>query len=307
MNGLKIMIDVSIIIVSYNTQELLKKCLESLVKYTKGVNHRPSVIKYEVIVVDNKSLDGSRDIVKKIKGIRLIENDVNLGFSKANNRGIALSKGRYVLLLNSDTFLHENSLGKMVEWMDKNPKVGISTCKLLNVDGSLQPTGGLFPDKLRLLLWSLFLDDIPYIETVFGSYHPRASWFVGIKYQDWVTGAFFLIRREVLNKLGGLDEDIFMYGEEMEFCYRASRYGWKIAYVPVTSITHIGRASGTSANAILGEYRSLIYFYKKHKSLLDLIFAQIVIKTGAIIRSLVYMLRMNFYLGKAYAKAITIH
>lgn len=297
------MTDISIVIVSYNTQELLKKCIKSVIKHTRG-------IRYEIIVVDNASSDRSVEVIRDIEGIKnikVIKNRENLGFSVANNQGIKVSKGRCVLLLNSDTALHENSLQKMVEWMDRNFDVGISTCKLLNTDGSLQPTGGMFPDKFRLLLWSLFLDDIPYVEKLFGSYHPGSSWFVGVKYQDWVTGAFFLIRREVLDKLGGLDENIFMYGEELEFCYRASREGWKIVYVPITSITHVGRASGTSVNAILGEYRGLIYFYKKHSPLLDLVFAHIVIKIGAIIRSLVYTLKMNFSLGGAYAKAITIY
>ena len=147
------MADLSIIIVSYNTKKLLLGCIQSIEKHTQGVD-------YEVIVVDNASTDGSADLVRRLSlkksDVRVIENTINKGFAAANNQGIKIAKGKYILLLNSDTKILENTLLKMISWMDKNEKVGVSTCKLLNADRSIQATGGYFPTLPRIFMWALF-------------------------------------------------------------------------------------------------------------------------------------------------------
>src|SRR3989344_7538015 len=133
--------DVSVIIVSYNTKKLLMECLDSLIKHTKSVS-------YEVIIVDNASDDGSKEAVKLYlsnKKLHLIENRKNLGFAAANNIGISKAKGRYLLFLNSDTLIKDNVIGNMVSWMDNNKSIGVSTCALKNSDMTMQGTGGYFP------------------------------------------------------------------------------------------------------------------------------------------------------------------
>lgn len=292
--------DLSVIIVSFNTKKLLADCIRSLRKHTKS-------LEYEIIVVDNNSQDGSVELAESYTGsIRVIKNKKNLGFSKANNQGIKAARGKYILLLNSDSYLLGDSLGFMVEWMDRNPAVGIASCRLKNTDGSLQANGGYFPTIGRILLWSTFLDDIPLFSGK--SYHPapNVSIFQYEHFQDWVMGAFFMIRREVIKQIGGLDEKIFMYGEELEYCYRANQAGWKVAYVPATSIVHIGRGSGSSEKAILGEYKGLIYFYTRHLSLLEKIILEAMLKVGALLRIALYTAKGRLDFVKIYAKALAI-
>ena len=218
------MINLSIVIVSYNTKKLLGECLKTVIRYTKG-------IEYEIIVVDNASTDGSRQIVKKLskrKKIILIENSKNLGFGQANNVGIKRSCGKYILLLNSDTEIKNNVLGEMVEWMNDNSNVGVATCALKYPDGKVQATGGYFPYLLKVFFWMLFIDDIPILDRVIKPFHPmhgNLPFLKGDRFYarereiDWVTGAFMFVRKEVFDKVGGFDKDYFMYTEETDLCY----------------------------------------------------------------------------------------
>ena len=292
------MIDVSIIIVSFNTKKLLLACLESIKRHTEGIS-------FEVVVIDNASDDGSTKGLGK--DVRVIANRKNLGFSRANNQGIKEAKGRYILLLNSDTEFKENTLKKMVDWMDQHPKVGISTCTLLNPDGSIQATGGRFPDLLRMFLWAKFLDDLPGVADLFGSYHPhtpnlfgKSDFYKREHRQDWVTGAFLLTRKEVLNKIGGLDEKFFMYVEEVDLCMRAKKDGWETWYIPATKVVHIGAASGKGEKVgfgdrqigkeggILGEFEGLKRFYKKHYPSWQYPILTLLLKTASVLRIVVF-------------------
>ncbi len=316
--------ELSVVVVSYNTKKLLKQCLDSVFQHTKG-------IKFEVMVVDNNSTDGSVEMIKKFQisnspagrdpasrdkfQIKLIENKENLGFAAANNQALRKTQGKYVLLLNSDTVLMENSLKKMIDWMEKNKKVGISSCQLVYQDGSLQRTGGYFPNLLRIFNWMFFLDDLPLIRELIKPFHPhepRNGWlssqyFQKQHFQDWVTGAFLLSRKKVIDQIGLLDEQFFMYVEEVEFCYRAKQAGWQIAYVPITKIVHLALKSGTQAGALLGEYRGLIYFYKKHKPGWQLLILKIFLKAGALLRFLTFgIMRNNLEMRQIYAQAFKI-
>jgi len=285
-----IFMDLSIIVVSFNTKELLKQCLKSVFKQTKGIN-------FEIIVIDNASIDRSPEIIQKESPkVVLIKNKKNLGFAAANNQGIKLARGKYILLLNSDTVLKENSLKKMVDWMEKNQRVGISSCQLVYQNGRLQGTGGYFPNLLRIFNWMFFIDDLPVIKEIFKSFHPHepktswlsSSYFQKERLQDWVMGAFFLMRKKVIDQIGLLDEEFFMYVEEVELCYRAKQAGWQVAYVPVTKIIHLARKSGSQAGALLGEYRGLIKFYQKHKPFWQQPILRIILKAGAVLRLLIF-------------------
>src|SRR3972149_2509597 len=160
--------DLSIIIVNYNTKELLLDCLGSIKKNTKKIS-------YEIILVDNASTDGSVEILRRLKSpdVKVVLNRENFGFSKANNQGIKIAKGRYVLLLNSDTKVQDSILTEMIEYMDENPKTGVAGCALKNPDGSLQATGGYFPTLFRVASWMLFFDDIPLLDKLIKPFHPR--------------------------------------------------------------------------------------------------------------------------------------
>lgn len=309
-------IDLSIIIVGFNTKKLLFSCINSVRKYTKGIT-------YEIIVVDNGSSDGTQEAIKKIRGIKPILNQENFGFAAANNQGVKAAQGKYILLLNSDTELKEDSLSKMVGWMNKNSGVGISSCKLLNPSASTQATGGFFPSLTRVFLWATFLDDLPLVSNLFGAYHPhtfrfftRSRFYENAHKQDWVTGAFFLMRREVVADIGFLDENFFMYVEEVDYCFRAKEKGWEVWYVPITGVVHIGAASskegsvefgeGTAGKerSIIGEFEGLKRFYKKHYPDWQYGFLILFLKIAAVLRFALYgIIRGDGSAKHIYAKA----
>lgn len=303
--------DLSLIIVNYNTKKLLGECIESIIKNTKK-------IKYEIIVVDNASSDGSVEKVKEYQRkpiIKLIRNANNLGFAAANNQGIRASNGKYILLLNSDIVINDNLLAGMLMWMDKHRKVGIASCALKNADGSLQGTGGHFPDLFRVFAWMFFLEDIPLLDKLIKPFHPMhglspfykgEEHFLRTKQQDWVTGAFFLTRRKTVDEVGFLDEDYFMYVEELDFCFRAKRAGWEVWYLPAWSIVHLGGASSTAEFPILSEYKSIKLFYKKHKPNWQFPILRFFLKAGALARLVLFGLLKGGGAKKTYAKAYKI-
>jgi GT2 family glycosyltransferase len=201
--------DVSIIIVNWNTKKLLHDCLASIYKFTRDID-------FEVIVVDNGSSDKSSDMVKKdFPQVKLVINKDNLGFTKANNKGIKIAKGKYILLLNSDTYLVENSLKKLITIANQKEKVGAIGPLLLNEDKSVQQSVGFFPHLPQVLWWMSFLDDLPF-GYLLKPYHVNHDLFYKKPEDvDWVTGAAILVPRKVIDKVGLLDEQIFMYGEEV--------------------------------------------------------------------------------------------
>lgn len=294
--------DLSIVITSFNTENLLKECIESIVKHTKG-------IKYEVIVVDNASSDGSVAAAKRLK-VKVIESKENLGFTKGNNLGIEAAKGKYILLLNSDTLISDNTLGEIISYMNANPRVGVATCALKNKDGSLQGTGGYFPTLIRVFSW-MTIGDIPFVDLIIKPFHPmhEKSLFKGDGFYkkekdlDWVTGAFLLGRREVFEQNKGLDEDYFMYGEDVDFCFKAKKRGWKVKYLPQFSITHYGGASSTREFPLLSEYKGIKIFYKKHYPSWQYPILRILLKIGSLGRMVVLGLLEGGESAKIYAKA----
>ena len=249
--------ELTIIIISYNTCKLTLDCIASIKKHTKGLD-------YEIIVVDNASYDESVTELKKLKEIKLIVNQHNVGYAAANNQGVEIAKGKYILLLNSDTLMTSSILAPILTYMDKHAAVGILSCGLRNKDGSMQETGGYFPTILRVADWMSMADKIPILSELVLPYHPKISYYKELRDLDWVTGAFFLTRKAVWDKIGMLDKKYFMYVEEVDFCYRAKQAGWKVYYHPHWSIIHFGKASSSSAYAIVSEFRGLLIFYKKH-------------------------------------------
>ena len=294
--------DLSVIIVNWNTKKLLEDCLSTIYKYTEE-------LEFEVIVVDNGSEDGSQDMVKKkFTQVRLILNEENLGFTKANNQGIKIAKGEYILLLNSDTYLVENSLKKLVEITQNKGKLGVLGPQLLNVDRSIQQSVGFFPNLPQIFWWMSFIDDLPG-GFVFKPYHvDHDSFYRKDREVDWVTGAALFLPSAVIKQVGTLDEKIFMYGEDVDWCWRIKKAGFNVYFTPQTSIVHIGRGSSgkISLNAILGEYRGIIYFYKKHKAKSALQIARLLLKIGALARVMVFSLLGRREIARFYVEAFKI-
>jgi GT2 family glycosyltransferase len=309
---LPINMELSIIIVSYNTKLLLLDCVASIVKYTKN-------LAYEIVVVDNGSTDGSVEALKanyaKSKWLRIIQNKENKGFGAANNQGIDATSGTYVLLLNSDTLVGDNCLTEMVEWLEKHPKVGVASCALKNVDGTMQGTGGYFPTLAKVFTWMFFVEDIPFLDRLIRPFHPvhgqsffyrGTSQYTKPREQDWVTGAFMLIPKKVLGTIGTFDEDYFMYTEEVDLCYRIKSAGLSVWYLPKWSITHLGSASSTREFPLLQEYKSIKLFYQKHMPTWHYPILRVFLKCGALLRIVLFGLLKGRQTAQIYAKAFTI-
>lgn len=255
--------DVSIIIVNWNTRKHLQNCLESIYSQTEGVE-------FEVIVVDNASTDGSTKIIKKeFPAVNLIESQENMGFAIANNQGIAIAKGRYVLLLNSDTIVLDDAIDKVVAFADSHPEAGITGCRVLNEDKTLQLSSFMFPSVLNMTLWITYLFKLFPRSQFFG--RERMTWWDrdDVREVDVLTGCFMLVRHKAIKQVGMMDERFFMYFEETDWCYRFKQAGWKIMFTPCGEIIHLGGASSKQIRAaMVNQWRkSMLLYYKKHKNL----------------------------------------
>lgn len=260
-------LDASIVIVSFNTRELLRECLRSV--------YRQEGASIEVIVVDNNSQDGSAAMVRRdFPEAVLLESPVNLGFAAANNLGFARALGRYVILLNSDAFLEESVLRNAVGRMDVQRSIGLAGGLLKGRDGSWQPSARLFPSVPNDILSFTGLSSRFRRSRFFGRFDrtwadPRLP-----ADTDWVPGAFSIFRRELLNTVGGFDERFFLYYEEVDFCRRIKAAGYRIAYWPELVVTHVGGESSrtltglslasSGAQLTLWRMRSQLLYYRKH-------------------------------------------
>jgi GT2 family glycosyltransferase len=250
---------------------------------------------------------------KKYPKTKLIESKENIGFGRGNNLGMKVAKGRYVLLLNSDTRIDDaNIFSEMVDWMDNHKDVGISSCSLLNKDGSYQGSGGYFPTLPRIFAWMSFMDDIPFFDKLIKPYHPMHPWsffknesyFKKMHKQDWVTAAYFLIRKKVIDEIGYFDKDFFAYVEEVEYCYRTKKKGWEVVYLPQWKITHYGQVSSNSEFAMLSEFKGLKIFYEKHMAKWKMPVLRFLLKAGSLLRMIILGTVKGEETRKIYAKAI---
>jgi len=268
------MIDLSIVIVSYNTKDFLQKCIESIKETAKDLT-------YEIIVVDNASKDGSALLVKKnFKDVLVIENKENFGFSKANNIGVKKTSGRYVLFLNSDTVIYGNVLKKMIDFMDNQSQAGAATCKLVLPSGKIDDASHRgFPTPWNSFSHFSGLSRVFGKTKIFGGYNLGFLDLSKIHEIDALAGAFMIVRRQAGVEVGWWDEDYFFYGEDLDFCYKLKEKGWKIYYVPEFSILHFKGVSGgikkhskhlatadseTKKNATRERFRAMKIFYKKN-------------------------------------------
>jgi len=264
--------DLSIIIVNYNNSKLLEECLRSVYSST----HKATL---EIIVVDNASSDDSVHMVKSLfPEVKVIENKENLGFIKATNQGLRIHDGRYALLLNDDTVTKDKAFDKMLQFMDKNPKAGACGPKLLNPDGTIQRQGSLLGKRF----WR--------------SPHPKEVGFL--------MGAALMVRKEVIDKVGILDENFFFYTDDLDWCKRIKKAGWKIYFLPEPEVMHYKGYSSTrvfNKRLFVEGFRGGLYFCRKHYGLIAYFIYRLFLLILAIITSILTLLSYPFRKNKAEA------
>jgi hypothetical protein len=262
------MVDLSIIIVSWNVRDLLQRCLDSILE-KPDFYEKPGF--WQVIVVDNGSTDGSVEMVRtEFPDVHLIANEDNRGFPAANNQGITVAQGRYVLLLNPDTEVVADALATMVAFADDHPDVGMIGPQLLNPDGSVQSSRRRFPTLATAFFESTWLE--PYApRRLLDRYYIRDRPYDAIQDVDWITGAAMLARREAIDEVGLMDEGYFMYSEELDWCRRFQEAGWRVVYLPTAQIIHhVGKSSEqvVAARHIHFQTSKVRYFRKYHGALM---------------------------------------
>lgn len=283
--------DLSILIVSYNTKRLTDACLASVIKSLDT-----ATFSWEIVVVDNHSTDQTVEMIEqKYPSVRLIQNTENVGFGKANNQAVAIAKGDYVFFLNSDTVVLNHAISKLYSFAKQHPHSFVAP-KLLNPDRSAQTSCGpffslpvvfatlfLFGDRLRITRWS-----------------PNR-----VVKVDWVSGAAMMVSRNVM--MNGLlfDEAVFMYMEEIDLLYRARKSGHAAYFYPKSLIVHLGSGSSTAGRKgpVLNIYRGYMYLYKKHASGFGQRCMRMMLKAKAILGWTIGMLSGNTYLKETYAEA----
>ena len=249
---------ISIILVNYNGVDFLYDCLYSIKQFVDDPN-------YEIIIIDNASSDNSIKVIKdNFPFIKLICSDINLGFSKANNIAAKHSQGKYLLFLNTDTILIEDTPNILSNYLQQNTNVGAISSRITFQDSSYQLSCGKLPS-----FWIEFFDKIKY--TLDRQFHHIFSSLHNIKYSKvqevgWLTGACLMMRRDVFEKLEGFDEEFFMYFEDKDICKRVKELGYKVMYYPKTSIIHLLGGSSHSVKKSVNRYyrESQLYYYQKH-------------------------------------------
>lgn len=233
--------DLSIVIINWNTRDMLRDCLNT-------VYDNLGSLRAEVFVVDNASEDGSQDMVAaEFPQVDLICNTRNVGFAAANNQALDVVKGKYALLLNSDTLVHGDVLQKSFEYMEARDEVGVMGCRVLNTDGSLQITGSSFPSLLNLTLMTTGLWKLKGVK-FFDRYQMLGWDRTDEREIDVVSGCYMFIRAKAMAEVGMLDDSFFFYGEETDWSRRFQQAGWKLMYAPVGVITHFGGGSVKKLN-----------------------------------------------------------
>jgi len=269
--------DLSIIIVNYNVRDLLRHCLRSL----ELTNCQTAKLSAEVFVVDNGSRDGSVEMVRReFPQVKLIASDKNLGFAKANNLAIRESSGRYLLFLNPDTVVPEETLPEMIKFMDENPQVGASTCFVELASGGMDPDCHRgFPTPWAAFCFFCKLEKFFPHSPIFGQYHQTWKNLSQTHEIDACCGAFMMVRRRAMEEVGTWDENFFFYGEDLDWCYRFEEKNWKVMFYPHCKIIHHkGASSGmkkgsqqvtratreSKRRALQASTEAMRIFYEKH-------------------------------------------
>jgi GT2 family glycosyltransferase len=253
-------VKLSVFVVSWNTKQLLQRCLTSLLAELQGLDA-------EVILVDNASADGSAEMAaREFPQVKLIANSDNLGFAAANNQAFAISKGENILLLNPDTEVHPGSIHNLLQFLESKPRAGVVAPQLLNSDGSIQRSCREFPTFTGMFFELLGLSRLFPNDKRFGSYKMLDFNHDTERQVDQPEGACLLVPRRVITEVGFLDEGYFMLFEEVDWCYRIKKSGWEIWFTPEPKVTHhYGQSiKQVKARMIVCSHRGLYRFWSKH-------------------------------------------
>jgi len=254
----------------------------------------------EIVIVDNCSKDDSVESIKDFinkndyKNAIVIESFENGGFGKGNNLGVKSAKGEFLVFLNNDTTAEDNGILKMAKYLKEHNEISILGGQLRNTDGSIQVSVGSFYSLGKSIFLLLGMQRFGIIDK-----NPKV-----IKGVDWVKGGLFMIRKEVFESLKGFDENIFMYTEDMELCYRAKLKGYKTFFYPNVEVLHAEHGSTSRTFAVVNIYKNLLYFYKKHKSFLEYLILKTILITKAVLLIIVGKLIGSSYLFKTYKEAL---
>ena len=286
-------ITISVIIVNYNVREFLEQCLNSVERALKDI---PS----EIIVIDNASVDGSVPMIRKrFPEVILIENKENKGFSAANNQGLEIARGKFIVLLNPDTVVQEDTFVKLLEFFEKTPDASAATCKILNPDGTFSvDCRHSIPTPLTAFWKVIGLSRLFPKSKIFGRYNLTYLDENDIYPVEAISGSFMMMRREIVKKVGKLDEDFFMYCEDIDYCHRINKAGGKIYYVPDSQIIHYKGESTKKNNLdyVITFNRSLYQFYKKHYQKKYVYPFKWLIFLGTVLRGLFIFIKNNLEL-----------
>lgn len=297
------MTDISIVVVSWNVREELRACLDSILGHETALD-------LEVLVVDNASSDGSADMVARdFPSVRLIRNSANLGFAKANNQGIALARGRYVLILNPDTLVQHSALERMAEYADAHPEVGALGPRLIMENGGIDYRGARrFPT-----LWSDLRKRLRLVHPLFGD-NAMIEWdHTTSREVELLSGACMLVRREVIDRVGMFDEGFFLFGEDVDWCFRILRDHWKTYYLAEASVVHLGGRSSESVRDRLGleSAKSRHRFFRKAYGPWAALLHRLIILTTEVLKVMFFGLRALLASGPharaGFSRRLAVH
>lgn len=300
--------DLSIIILSYNTKDITDECLSklqfSIINCEKKLKNE-----IEVIVLDNGSQDGSVEMIKKKHSwVKLIPSVKNLGFSKGNNLAFEKTTNEIVLFLNSDVFVEENTLEKALNYFQSNLNCDVLGPKLVFGNGAFQPSAGNLPDPVNIISWILGLSLIGGLKQYTHPFHPNyKSFFENEKEVGWVSGAFLMLKREVFVKAGGFDGNIFMYLDEVELCKRIKKLGFKVWFNPQIKVVHLHGASSKSdpAFALVKELKGLKYYFTKHYKN-SYLMVKLFLIIGLVLRIIAFSLLGKTKRARAYIEGLAV-
>ncbi len=295
--------DVSVIIVNWNTREILRNCLRSVYEQTQDVS-------FEVIVIDNASSDGSAEMVKQeFPQVLLINNSENRGFAAANNQGLEIAKGRYNLLLNPDTIVLERAIQKSVAFADRHPNVAVVGCQVWLNENEIQKTCLAFPSLVQFVIQKIGLRRM----------FPRSRVFGRTNYGWWdrrtpmdvdvVSGMFMLVRREAIEQVGVMDEAYFIYAEETDWCCRFRKAGWRCVFTPTARIIHLEGGSKsteqTSVRMFVQQQKSLLIFHRKQCGRLSWMVVKAIYILSMLVRYVVFSALSFFKQDGKASKQVT--
>lgn len=288
-------IDVSVCIASWNNCLLLRDCLQSVYNTLSDMSH-------EVIVVDNGSQDGTFEMLAtEFPSCVVIRNQENLGFTAAYNQAMQTAAGKYLLILNNDTILHPQSVQRMIEFSERDSRVGVVGCRLILPDGSVQRSCHHFPSLVRTLFDSFYLNRLFPRSRIFGAAQMTYWDYADTREVDWLAAAAWLVKRDVIDSIGYFDEYLFAFGEDRDWCYRCWQAGWKVVFLHTATITHLHGMSSVNyqgeaamkvhRKSIIRPAAGYLHFFEKYGISSSRVLPLIAIKIFALSRAIPYALR----------------